>query len=177
MGKGKFHRRKRMPKSWDSPKLVLFLTILPALALVASILAVAWFCRGLLEEAERVDMDLPSLLPLFCGVFGVTLVACFLVVTQAVRLSRRLAGPTLRVITGMQRARAGDLSFRLHLRRGDYLSEIAFEFNRVLDWLNENPPEGARTGSDVVDVYAPPQDDDIDPELLDQEAAEEERVR
>ena len=187
MGKGKFQRRKRMPKSWDSPKLVVFLTVLPALVLVASILGVAWFCRGLLKEAERVDMDLPSLLPLFGGVFGITLVACFLVVTQAVRLSRRLGGPTLRVITGMQRARAGDLSFRLHLRRGDYLSEIAFEFNRVLDWLNENPPEGARTGSDVVDVYALPQDDDIDPELLDQEAIdnaaaaeaaeEEERVR
>jgi len=161
-----------MPRSWGSPKLVFFLTILPVLMLVASILAVAWFCRGLLEEAERVDMGLPKLLPLFLAVLGMTLVSCFLVVTQAVRLSRRLAGPTMRVITGMQRVRAGDLAFRVHLRRGDYLTEIAFEFNRVLDWLNENPPEGARTGSDVVDVYAPPQDDDIDPELVDQEAAE-----
>ena len=68
--------------------------------------------------------------------------------------------------------RAGDLAVRVHMQRGDYLSEIAFEFNKVLDWLNENPPEGARTGSDVVDMYAPPQDDDIDPELVDQEAAE-----
>jgi len=154
-----------MTKSWGSPRLVLFLTVLPVLMLAASVLGVAWFCRTLLEEAERVDMDLPSLLPLLLGVFGICLVSCILVVTHGVRLQRRLAGPTLRVIAGMQRVRVGDLSFRVHLRRRDYLSEVAFEFNKVIDWLNENPPEGVRTGSDVVDVYAPHLDDHVDPEL------------
>lgn len=154
-----------MTKGWGSPKLVFILTVLPVLILAVSILGVAWFCRALLEEAERVDMDLPSLLPLFLGVFGISLVSCLLVVAHGLRLQRRLAGPTLRVIAGMQRVRVGDLSFRVHLRRGDYLSEVAFEFNKVIDWLNENPPEGVRTGSDVVDVYAPHQDDDVDPEF------------
>lgn len=165
MGMARFQRRRLMTKSWGSPRLVLVLTLLPVLILVASILGVAWFCRTLLEEAERVDMDLPGLLPLFLAVFGICLVSCLLVVIHGVRLQRRLAGPTLRVIAGMQRVRVGDLSFRVHLRRGDYLSEVAFEFNKVIDWLNENPPEGARTGSDVVDVYAPDQDDYVDPEL------------
>lgn len=154
-----------MTKSWGSPKLVFILTVFPAVILVASILGVAWFCRALLQEAERVDMELPGLLPLFLGVFGICLVSCLLVVLQGLRLQRRLAGPTLRVIAGMQRVRVGDLSFRIHLRRGDYLSEVAFEFNKVIDWLNENPPDGARTGSDVVDVYAADQDDDIVAEI------------
>jgi len=142
--------------------LVFFLTVLPVLTLVASIFGVTWFCHSLLEEAKRVDVDLPSLLPLLLGVFGICLVSCLLAVTHGVRLQRRLGGPTLRLIAGMQRVRVGDLSFRVHLRRGDYLSELAFEFNKVIDWLNENPPEGVRTGSDVVDVYAPDQDDPMD---------------
>lgn len=154
-----------MTKSRGTPKLVLILTVLPAVILASAMVGVAWFCRTLLQEAERVDVELPSLLPLFLGVFGICLVSCLLVVLQGLRLQRRLAGPTLRVIAGMQRVRAGDLSFRIHLRRGDYLSEIAFEFNKVIDWLNENPPEGARTGSDVVDVYAVDHDEDIESEL------------
>ena len=180
MGKGTIRRCNSVPREWGSPKLVLLLTVLPMLVLVVSVFGVAWFCRGLVEEAERADMDLPRLFPLFLSVFGITLVACFFVVTHGVRLSRRIASPTVSLTTAMQRVRAGDLAFRVHLRSGDYLSDIASEFNRLLDWLNENPPEGSRTGSDVVDVYAADRDDGIDPmEHADGppgSTAEEERV-
>ena len=143
------------------------MVILPALVLSASILGIAWFCRHVIEEAERIDMDLPSLLPLLLAVLGFTLVSCFFVVAQAIRMANRIAGPTLRITTAMQRVRLGDIGFRVYLRRGSYLSEIALEFNKVLDWLNENPPEGVLTGSDVVDVYAEGlfADHNIDPEV------------
>jgi hypothetical protein len=38
------------------------------------------------------------------------------------------------------------------LRRGDLLTGLAEECNALLDWLNENPPRGVATGSDVVQV-------------------------
>lgn len=57
----------------------------------------------------------------------------------------------------MQRVRQGDIAHRVHLRRDDELSQLAAEFNTLLDWLNENPPAGVRTGGDVVEMEVDPQ--------------------
>jgi hypothetical protein len=38
------------------------------------------------------------------------------------------------------------------LRRGDLLSGLAQECNELLEYLNSNPPSGAKTGTDVVDI-------------------------
>ena len=35
----------------------------------------------------------------------------------------------------------------------DYLTEIADELNSTLDWLNDNPPPGVKTGGDVVEHH------------------------
>jgi hypothetical protein len=32
------------------------------------------------------------------------------------------------------------------------LKEVAAEFNKLLDWLNENPPPGVKTGTDLIEV-------------------------
>ncbi len=86
-------------------------------------------------------------------------------------------GPSHRLIDAMQRVREGDIGFRVHLRKGDMLMDVANEFNHLLDWLNANPPGDVKVGSDVVDVEIVEEDDMIGahsgPNLLpgDQEAS------
>ena len=71
---------------------------------------------------------------------------------QALRFSHRIAGPIYRITKSLQQVRSGDIGFRVHLRQGDHLTEIAAELNLLLDWLNANPPAGVRTGGDVVQL-------------------------
>ena len=68
------------------------------------------------------------------------------------RLAGRVAGPEYRLRRALQRIRTGDLGFRVNLRRGDLLAGLAQECNELLDWLNANPPRGAHTGTDIVEV-------------------------
>ncbi len=135
-------------------RILSAITLVPMGGLAICTLIVAVFCRRLLSEALVADAELPSLMPLFVSVllfFGV----CSLVMgVQGLRFSNRIAGPTHRLCRSMERVRTGDIGFRVALRKGDYLTETAAEFNKMLDWLNENPPEGVRTGSDVVVVSA-----------------------
>lgn len=126
--------------------------VLPALILLVCAGAVVWTAVDLLIDAKRQDIDLPILLPLFIGVLGMSILALALVLTQASRSAHGLTGPIHRIVVAMQRTRSGDVGHRVHLRRDDKLKEIAAEFNRVLEWLNENPPEGVRTGTDVIEV-------------------------
>ena len=32
------------------------------------------------------------------------------------------------------------------------MKSVAAEFNRLLDWLNDNPPVGAKIGNDLIEV-------------------------
>jgi HAMP domain-containing protein len=129
-------------------------TLLPELLVVASTLVLVWFFRRVLADAQRSDIELTTLVPLFLAMTGLALAAGLLVVGQASRSAKRLQGPAQRLILAMQRTQRGDLAHRVHLRHGDDLKEVAAEFNRLLDWLNANPPVGATTGTDLVDVDA-----------------------
>jgi len=133
-------------------RIIVAVSSIPTLGLAVSTLIVAVFCRRLLHEAMEQDIELPSLVPLFLAVLGFTLASGAVVVFQALRFSHRIAGPAYRLIQSMERVRTGDISFRVNLRRGDHLTEVAAEMNNLLDWLNENPPAGVRTGTDVVRV-------------------------
>lgn len=91
-------------------------------------------------------------------VWLLSLAAAFLFAVGAVgmlhasQVALRVVGPEVRLIESLRRMRTGDLSFRVHLRRGDLLAGLAKECNELLEWLNANPPSGAATGSDVVEV-------------------------
>lgn len=133
-------------------RIIVAVSLIPTVGLALATLIVAVFCRRLLGEALEQDVDLPSLLPLFVSILGFTLAAGAVVVFQAMRFSQRIAGPAYRLIKSMERIRSGDISFRVNLRRGDHLTEVAAEMNNLLDWLNDNPPDGVRTGTDLVRV-------------------------
>ncbi len=113
---------------------------------------VVYFGCQLMEQAQGAKIQLPSLLPLSLAVVAFSVVTGLLALAQSIRVSHRFMGPVRRIVSSMAKARGGDIGFRLHLRRGDCLTEVATEFNRLLDYLNENPPAGAKAGSDVVEL-------------------------
>ncbi len=133
-------------------RLLRLAILLPGGALVAGLMALAMYCRSLLTAAvagEHVAIGEFG----FWAVVGGFLLACGVVVlVQSVRLAARVAGPEYRLRRALQRIRTGDVGFRVTLRRGDLLTGVAQDTNALLEWLNLNPPQGVRTGSDVVEV-------------------------
>lgn len=133
-------------------KIIFGVALVPTIGLALCALTVAVFCRDLLAEAAVREIELTSLVPLFLAVLGFTLAAGAVFVFQALRFSHRIAGPAYRLVQSMRRIQAGDISFRVSIRRGDHLTDVVAECNRMLDWLNDNPPAGVRLGSDMVRV-------------------------
>ncbi|MBL9076854.1 MAG: hypothetical protein JNL08_05085 [Planctomycetes bacterium] len=134
--------------------------VLPALLVVVSALVLADSCRQQLTAAAAARPTVGESLPLVLLLFGFALAGAALVVVQAGRVAARVAGPERRLVEALRRMREGDLSFRVQLRRGDPLGAVARECNALLDWLNANPPAGARTGGDIVDVDLEPVGED-----------------
>ena len=89
---------------------------------------------------------------LLLAAVGFVLASVTAVLVQTVRIGNRVAGPEYRLIQVLRRIRQGDLTVRAHLRAGDLLRPLASECNDLLEWLNENPPRGSVTGSDLVEI-------------------------
>ncbi|MEZ6038328.1 MAG: hypothetical protein R3F29_12665 [Planctomycetota bacterium] len=85
---------------------------------------------------------------------GAALLASLLLVValEVLREAGRYAAPEHTLRLAMQRIRAGDVGFRVGLRRGDPLTGLARECNELLEWLNVNRPPGVRGGGDIVEV-------------------------
>ena len=133
-------------------KLILAVSLMPTLGLTIATVMVGFLCRRVLEEAIVAEVELPTLLPLFGAVLFFIVTAGAVVLIQALNLSHRVAGPMYRIIESMKRMRGGDIAFRVTLRKGDHLNEIADELNNVIDWLNVNPPPGVSRGADLVNI-------------------------
>lgn len=125
---------------------------LPALVIVVTSLVLTDYCRQLLNDAKQAAPGALDGFTLSFVLGGFVLASAALVMVQASRIASRVEGPERRLIQALRRMRGGDLSFRVHLRRGDPLTAVARECNELLDWLNANPPAGARVGGDIVDV-------------------------
>ncbi|MHC5062432.1 MAG: hypothetical protein ACYTG5_00490 [Planctomycetota bacterium] len=124
--------------------------VLAILGLAICVVLIAVFCLQLMQESLGGARERPSLVPLMLAVLGFFLCASTVAVVQGLRYSNRIVGPTQRLCTIMRKLQEGDLTVRAHLRRGDYLRDLASELNRLIDWLNENPPAGSTTGGDLV---------------------------
>jgi hypothetical protein len=129
-------------------------------ALVATTAVMAMLCRFLLLEAGGHRPPFALDLPFYVGACVFLLAATAVVVVQTLRVSRRVSAPELRLIQSLRRIRSGDLAFRVHLRRGDLLTDLASECNALIDHLNANPPVGSLTGTDLLEIGA------IDGELV-----------
>jgi hypothetical protein len=120
--------------------------------LAAAVAASTLLCRQLLVDAAAGDAVPASAMPFYAAGACFLLGAFAVVVLQSIRVAQRVSGSQRRLVESLQRIRSGDLAFRVHLRRGDLLTDLAHECNALLEWLNASPPQGARTGTDVFDV-------------------------
>ncbi len=153
MGRPNRERRKGLVVSKVLQRqIVAAVAMFPTLSLAFASVIVAVFCRKLSSEAAEVDAELPSLVALLIAVLGFVAVSAVIVVRQALRFSHRIAGPGYRFIKAMEQLRGGDIAFRIKLRRGDLLTEVADAINATLDWLNQHPPTGIIAKSDVVEA-------------------------
>ncbi len=133
--------------------------LLPLFAILVCICAITWLSDKILQEAARGEVSRMTSSFLVLAVVGFCVSCSAAVISYAYRLLSRLMGPSHRLINAMQRVREGDIGFRVHLRKGDMLMDVANEFNHLLDWLNANPPGDVTVGSDVVDVDFGEEDD------------------
>jgi hypothetical protein len=143
-----FQRNRRRNLVVDKPaqgRLIYAISLLPALGLSGLMLLVAYFCHQLSLEVMTADIELVNVVPLYLSVAGFVTLAGVFLFYNTVKLSHRIAGPSYRLCESMKRIREGDLDFRVQLRDGDHLGELGAELNRLLDYLNENPPAGALT--------------------------------
>lgn len=122
------------------------LSALPILTLVGATVAVALLGSRVLNEARSLEAEITSLFPLFLALVLLILSAGCLVALQAVRYSHRIAGPSFRLLKSLERIRRGNLDFRVELRDGDELQDLADGVNRLMDWLEEHPPQGVWPG-------------------------------
>ncbi len=125
---------------------------LPACLVVAGFVGLSLYCRSLLDAAESGAPLAPSRFGFWLAIGGFLLAGVAVIFVQALRLAWHVAGPELRLCRSLQRIRSGDVGFRITLRRTDLLHGLARECNDLLQWLNENPPPGVRTGGDVVEL-------------------------
>lgn len=126
-------------------RLILSMALAPALLLTALAVFTAIYCTWVMDEALATDADVPNTMPLFYLVLGFELLGGFFLLFHSLRASHRVAGPAYRICKSLERIRSGDLAFTVNLRKGDHLTEVRDELNRLLDWLNDNPPPGCVT--------------------------------
>jgi methyl-accepting chemotaxis protein len=126
--------------------------LLPVGVILVTSLVLTDYCRQLLATAGQAAPVLVDHITVTLVLGGFLLAAAALVVVQAGRVAARVEGPERRLVQALRRMRDGDLTFRVHLRRGDPLGGVARECNELLDWLNAHPPVGARVGGDIVEV-------------------------
>ncbi|MAE77676.1 MAG: hypothetical protein CMJ85_12510 [Planctomycetes bacterium] len=173
--KVKNRRRRLVVNKPVQRRIVVGITLIPVLILIAATLAVAVLTGRVLDEASTAEENLPTLGYLFMALFVFIIAAGGVVVLQAVRYSHKIAGPMYRLVKSIESVREGDLSFRVTLRDGDELTDIADEFNLLMDWIVAHPPAGVelkltRDTEESEGSQTPP-DDDVMSESSDAEAA------
>jgi hypothetical protein len=138
-------RRKLIVNGPMQGRMMLNMALLPAVAMAVIAVFTAIYCSRLIGEAMEVDQDLPNLMPLFYLVITVEMMAAVIMFHSSLMASHRVAGPAYRICKSLERIRSGDLAFAVTLRKGDHLTEVKDEVNKLLDWLNQNPPPGCTT--------------------------------
>jgi hypothetical protein len=156
-------------QSWrlgsDGPQLLRIAVLVPVCLLVAALLLVTLLCAGLMSERSEGVASAGSEAILLMATGGFLLVSAAVVVVQAMRVAHRVGGPEYRMIQTLRQVRSGDMTWRVHLRRGDLLRDLADECNELIEWLNQNPPRGATVGGDLVEIDVDASESECLPEM------------
>ncbi|HZN40295.1 MAG TPA: HAMP domain-containing protein [Planctomycetota bacterium] len=121
-------------------RMVLGLSVLPLAVILVAAIAMWYFGNCLFAEAKDSNADLPSLGAVTMIQYLFVVATGALAVIQAVRYSNRVVGPAMRIKRSLQQIRAGDLDTRIKLRKGDALTDVADELNRLMDHLRQGTP-------------------------------------
>lgn len=149
------NRRKKLVVNKPlQSRLILGMALMPAVGLALIAVLTAVWCTRVMDEAMASDAELPNLMPLFYLVILFEVLAGATLLFNSLKVSHRVAGPAYRICRSLERIRAGDLTFTVKLRDGDHLTDVRDELNKLLDWLNENPPPGAITRAMAVALAA-----------------------
>ncbi|MFT4841100.1 MAG: hypothetical protein ACJA0V_002314 [Planctomycetota bacterium] len=127
--------------------------------LVAMCIAATWFaieCVSHLRGLTSGAMPTVDRLVVSASIMVASIVIVLL--AEVANFTRRFHRPEQQVRAAMQRIRAGDVGFRVALRRGEPLSRLLHECNGMLEWLNRNPPCGVRIDADVFDIESDDED-------------------
>jgi nitrogen fixation/metabolism regulation signal transduction histidine kinase len=91
--------------------------------------------RALLEEIQTVQtLSIAAAVGVLIGHVG-------LIVWLGLTLSHRLAGPIYRLKKSMKQVAEGDREVRIHLRRRDELTDVATQFNEMVDAVEKTERE------------------------------------
>lgn len=118
-------------------RFVLRVTALPLLVLLVAAATMWFLTNGLFDEAQRNNVELPSLGPLTMIQFLFVVLTGAVMMVQALRYSHRVIGPAHRIAQSLRRIRDGDTNFTLRLREGDELQSILDELNPLLEELQQ----------------------------------------
>ena len=137
MAKQQCRRRTRVVQREVQTRMIMETTLLPLVGVIAMALTVALLCDRVVAEAAACDVQLPNLSLLLISVVCMTCSMACSTLYVAFRFSHRVAGPSYRLIESMKQIATGDLSFRVRLRNGDFLKEVADQMNVMLDALEQ----------------------------------------
>jgi hypothetical protein len=140
-------------------RLILRVALLPTLALAALGAIIAVEAMLLLREAAAAEVELVGVRRLLLTVCGFIIVVGVMLVHHAVHLSHRVGGPAYRFLCVLHDLRHGGEPKPIKLRRGDFLGEVADEYNLLVDtWQADRttqPPAAAAAGTTAVSPANP----------------------
>ena len=130
-------RRTLVVDRTSQRRMILQVSLLPAAALMVAVIMMTLFCFRLEREAEAASVQLPSLTPLLLTIFGFAVVATAFIMSNAMRVSNRVAGPAFNICRVLRRLRDGEWDAQVTLRDGDELEELEEEVNQTILWVRE----------------------------------------
>lgn len=130
---------------------------LPTIAFAINAIALGVLVGRVFAEIDLSGANLPSLVPCGVALFGLVIIGAFALLSQALRVSNKVAGPQF----GMHRVvverldRRGEPPAeptRVKIRRGDYLHGAAADINRLFERVEELESELARATAEASAV-------------------------
>jgi signal transduction histidine kinase len=147
------HNRKQLIVDRNRQRKAVFsMTIVPTVALTATIYMVGVFCSRLVVEAQDAAVELPSITHLFMTLACFVLICEVTTIYQAVVMSHKITGPLTRVRRSVAEAVKGNYSARVKLRKADLVHEYAEEVNQLLELLQQRvAPRNSSSKNDSSD--------------------------
>lgn len=151
---GKQHgnrRRTKIVMRDMQSRMIRETTLIPLVALTVFAVTVTEIGRRVIAEAAEALVELPNLDFLLIAVMLMTTLMVGSILYVAFRFTHRVAGPSYRLIESLKRMQQGDVDFQIRLRKGDFLTEVADQFNATLTALQQRQSAAANRAPESRD--------------------------